>query len=175
MTNHAATEKDIFHVAGDAPDPEGIDPRARGVAPGYDLSNSATGKPLVQYKMSGEELRLEFDVYNDLEGVKPHIMLICPWCLARRGESVGLRIFRDHKHYDFNVDERVPPFPGWSEDQMAKLARSRAGGIGGRLTINEVIGCTWEADPSSMRSQGVNGFAICQWRVKITDNVARDV
>lgn len=154
--------KDVFHVAGDAPDPEGG--RARGVAPGYELSQSAQGHPMLLYKLStGQEIVLEADVYDVAD---KYIYLLCPLCLARGRKNMlrireGIKAFR----YDRLIDP--PTFPGWSDEQM-RHAFPR--GLGGTLSV-EPFECTWEESPELTRG---GGFEKCGWRVSIEKNVVKD-
>lgn len=167
MDTNISPLKDIFHVAGDAPDPDGTG--LRGVSPGYNMTNAALGHPMILYRAGGQELLLEADVYA-LPGEPMRVHLLCPRCLAR-GHTQGLNIRADHKAVAYDVNDAVPVFPGWTRDQMT---RAMPRGAGGRLSV-EAFACTWEEDPTAQRASGVNGLSICGWRVKIDDNVARDV
>jgi len=167
---HEHTEKEIFHLAGDVPDPEGTG--LRGVAPTHDLVKAAIGHPMVLYKINGKEMFLEIDIHVDLT-VQPHAIyahVICPLCLVG-GRQVGLRIHSAAKamHYEREAVPRT--FPGWSKLQMSEAFAKRPGGVGGVLSI-EPFKCTWEEVSDLRRS---NGFATCRWQVAIDNNVARDV
>ncbi len=167
--DHENVTKEIFHLAGDAPDPTGTG--LRGIAPHHDLTRAAIGHPMVLYRINGKELFLEIDVHVDVS-VEPHALyahVICPLCLVG-GRQVGLRIHSGAKslHYDRAAVPR--PFPGWSKLQMDEAFRAR-GGTGGVLSI-EPFKCTWEEMPDLRRR---DGLATCRWQVAIDNNVARDV
>ncbi len=151
--------KEVFHVAGNAPDPEGGD--LRGVSPGYNFTNAALGHPFLQYVLrDGREILLEADVYDD------HIHIICPICQSA-GRTVGLRIRKDQKAYEYDPLVEPPMFPGWVSDQR-KIALPK--GAGGTLSVPK-FRCTWEAAPDSTRKFGL---ARCLWQVSIRNNVVRD-
>lgn len=160
------TIKDVFHVAGDAPDPTGELRGAKGYLPGYDLTKSALGHPMLHYKpKNGPELVLEADVFDGPDGL--YIYLICPRCLAR-GHTNQLRIRKAVKAFTYDAAAIVPPFPGWSRDQFA---RTYPQGVGGSLSV-EPFRCTWEEEPTLRRD---HGLARCDWSVAIERNVVRDV
>ncbi len=161
--NQAGTDlKDVFHVAGDAPDPEGG--RARGVAPGYQLTRAAQGHPMLHYKLStGAEIILEADVYDVPDR---YIYLLCPLCLAR-GRKNMLRIREGIKAFNYEPTASVPVFPGWTMEQMKHAFPNGAGGL---LSV-EAFACTWEEDPTLHRG---GGFEKCGWKVSIEKNVVRD-
>ena len=116
-------KREIFHVAGDAPDPTGG--AARGLAPGYDLTATAAGHPLLFYRLPNDhELILEADVYQ-LPDVAMHIHLICPLCMMA-GRTVGLTITQGNKEMQF-------------ERQVADT--------GNALSTFEAIAGDLEADP----------------------------
>ena len=103
-------KREIFHVAGDAPDPTGG--AARGLAPGYDLTATAAGHPLLFYRLPNDhELILEADVYQ-LPDVAMHIHLICPLCMMA-GRTVGLTITQGNKEMQFERQVAPKPPPGW--------------------------------------------------------------
>lgn len=157
------TVKDVFHVAGDMPDPEGTG--LRGVAPGYDLRRGAMGHPKLLYRLpTGQELILEADVFDGPDG--RYIYLICPRCLAS-GRTNQLRIRAGVKAFTYEASEPVPVFPGWSREQMK---HSFPNGAGGLLSV-EPFGCTWEEQPDLERGFGLG---LCKWRVSIEKNVVRD-
>lgn len=163
MHNSPTMIKDVFHVAGDAPDPEGG--ALRGVAPGYNLTRSAIGHPLMLYRVAGQELILEADVYA-LPNEPMYIHLICPLCLMN-GRTVALRIIEGRKQLSYDPRADVPTFPGWSRDQMLHAFPH---GLGGLLSV-EPFGCTWEEEPNLER--GGMGFSCCPWKVAIENNVVR--
>lgn len=163
MDNPGNNLKDVFHVAGDAPDPEGTG--LRGVAPGYDLTKSAVGHPKLLYKLpTGEEIVLEADVYDGPDG--RYIYLLCPRCLAS-GRNNQLRIRAGIKQFSYERGERVPLFPGWSREQMKHAFPNGAGGL---LSV-EPFRCTWEEAPDLQRDHGLNQ---CTWSVSIDKNVVKD-
>jgi hypothetical protein len=158
------TIKDVFHVAGDAPDPDGTG--LRGVAPGYDMTRAAIGHPKLLYRAGGQELVLEADVHA-MAGQPRYIHIICPRCFAR-GRTQMLTIREDRKQLAYDHLADVPTFPGWSRDQMLHAFPD---GLGGLLSV-EPFGCTWEEEPELERGLG---FSLCGWRVAIDNNVVRDV
>jgi hypothetical protein len=163
--------KETFHVAGDAPDPAGTD--LRGVSPGYDFTRAAAGHPFLHYTM-GREIFIEADVYA-IGDEPPHIILHCPWCIARGRPTnqTGLRIRADAKPFSYEPEGVVPPFPGWTVEQMRHAFPRGAGGL---LSIAEPIACTWEEDPALERGgDGISGLSRCGWKVVIENNVIRDV
>jgi len=166
MTDES-TIKDLFHVAGDAPDPTGGN--LRGVAAGYDLTKSAIGHPMLLYRVGSEEMILEADVY-ELEGLPLHVRIICPICLAM-GRTSGLTIWANQKGMQYEAAGLVPIFPGWTAAQMRQAFGDRPGGAGGRLSV-EPFRCTWEATPELTRRFGL---AQCPWNVAIENNVVRDI
>lgn len=162
---HAATLKECFHVAGDAPDPTGGE--LRGASAGYDLTKSALGRPMLYYALpDGTELVLEADVYA-LPNEPTYIHLLCPRCLAS-GRQNALRIVEGHKALSYDPKAIVPPFPGWTQEQMVHAFPRGAGGL---LSV-EAFSCTWEETPELHRDFGL---AVCGWRVAIDKNVVRDV
>lgn len=149
-------------MAGDAPDPEGG--AAHGVAPGYQLTRSAQGHPMLIYKLpTGVEIILEADVYDVPDR---YIYLLCPLCLAR-GHKNMLRIREGVKAFSYDPAAPVPVFPGWTMDQMRNAFKNGAGGV---LSV-EPFECTWEEVPDLARG---SGFQKCGWRVSIDKNVVRD-
>lgn len=177
MTNDD-TSKELFYVAGDAPDPTGG--RARGVEVGHDLTKSALGHPFLHYRMGSTEIFLEPDVFAPA-GQPPYILIKCPWCTARgKSDKLGLTIRWSAKRFDYDPEGVAPFFPGWSAKQMKETlnpsGNSFAADTGGVLTIYDSIGCTWEEDPELARAgDGVAGFSKCGWKVRIIDNVVSDV
>lgn len=159
------TIKDVFHVAGDAPDPAGELRSARGFMPGYDLAKGALGHPMLLYRpKNGPELILEADVFNGPDG--QYIYLICPRCLAT-GHTNQLRIRQGIKAFSYDPAAVVPTFPGWTAEQMRHAFPKGAGGL---LSV-EPFSCTWEEHPDLQRGFG---FEQCGWRVVIERNVVRD-
>ncbi len=161
---HQPVDKELFHVAGDMPDPSGR--RMRGTAPGYDMTQTAIGHPMLFYRLpNGHELVLEADVYR-LEGQPLYIHLLCPVCMMA-GHTNALTIRENEKSLYYEPEARVPIPPGWDEIQLRK---SFPQGLGGKLSV-EQIACTWEVTPELQRQFGLG---ICPWRVVIENNVIRD-
>jgi hypothetical protein len=159
------TKKEVFHVAGDAPDPIGTG--ARGVALEHRLDRTALGHPMLHYQFgNGQELILEADVYA-LPNQPMYVHLLCPLC-AIEGRSNALRIDQARKSLSYDPRESPPPFPGWTS---ADMARNFPHGSGGLLSV-EPFACTWEAQPDLRRAFGL---ARCPWRVSIVNNVVRNV
>lgn len=150
----ANPSKEIFHIAGDAPDPTGTT-RNRGVASTMRLDRTALGHPKIAYK----DFLLEADVYA-LPDAPMYVHIICPLCRN------ALRITQDNKAIDYDP-KRVPKI----------VTHLRNCGIedmphwGGTLSV-ERFECTWESDPEIRRQFGL---ARCNWRVEIENNIARDV
>jgi hypothetical protein len=166
MDQPSRTLKDVFHVAGDAPDPTGTG--LRGVAPGYRLNQSALGHPMLLWRVpgTGQEMILEADVYA-LPDQPMHIYLLCPVCLMTK-QSNQLSIRADHKKFDYEPFHAVPTFPGWTHEQMAHAFPN---GAGGRLSV-EPFRCTFEMTPDMQRAFGLNQ---CTFSVAIDNNVVRNV
>src|SRR5262245_24168709 len=169
--DHENCTKELFHVAGNAPDPTGTG--LRGVAAHHDLTRAAIGHPMVLYRVPGtsREIFLEIDIHVDVS-VTPHALyahVICPRCLIG-GRQVGLRIHSGAKAMSYDREATPRPFPGWSKRQMDDALRAH-GGAGGVLSIAP-FRCTWEEMPDLRRR---DGLACCSWEVEITNNVAKDV
>jgi hypothetical protein len=165
MDHNSPTIKDVFHVAGDAPDPTGGD--LRGVSPGYSLNQGAEGHPMLWWRLpNGKELILEADVYALPEQPR-HIYLLCPVCLLN-GMQNQLAIREDQKQFSYEPRARVPAFPGWSSSQMAHAFPRGAGGL---LSVAE-FRCTFESVPDLERSFGLGQ---CTFHVVIDNNVVRNV
>ena len=164
--NQGQSKEELFHVAGDMPDPSGTG--MRGTAPGYNLTKSAIGHPMLFYKLpNGKELVLEADVYA-LPGEPVKVHIICPICALSGHKGNSLQISQEQKQLSYEPNERVPPPPGWSARRMREVLPDGAGGL---LSIEE-FGCSWEVQPELQRQFG---FAVCPWRVVIDKNVVRDV
>ena len=158
----------------DARDPSGISPAARGLAPGYDLTKSALGKPLIWYEMSGTPMPMTWDVYLSPDG-SMYIQALCPACIARgrQPDHCGLTIRSQAKPFSFDPRAEVPPFPGMSRDDMYRPRKSGPPAAKtGLLTIEKPIACTWEEDGTARRSFGL---ARCNWKVQVVNNVAKDI
>ncbi len=173
MSNEG-TYKEIFDVVGDARDPAGIDPRARGVAPGHDFTKAATGNPLIWCEVNGLVMPQTVDVYAGPGDVDPHIQMVCPACIARgrSPDQAGLTIRHSQKPFSYERSARVPPFPGFSEADMERARQARPANSWGLLTIEKPIACTWEETPDARRSFGLSR---CNWKVQIVNNVAKDI
>lgn len=158
--------KETFHVAGDAADPTGSS--ARGLAPGYRLTQSAAGHPKCLYAIGGQEMIVEIDVYH-LPDQPMYLHLLCPHCLAREfAERNALRVTADQKQMAYEPGAAVPPFPNWTQAQMAQAFPA---GVGGRLSVSTPFRCTWEIDPRYRERLG----NICDFHVVIENNVIRPV
>lgn len=167
--NEPSNLKDVFHVAGDAPDPTGTG--LRGVAPGYRLTQSAIGHPMLHWAMpGGKELILEADVYA-LPDQPPHIYMLCPVCLLH-GHQNQLSIRGDQKKFDYTppdeAGDRMPTFPGWTREQMRHAFPN---GLGGILSCDP-FRCTFESVPELRRGFGLGQ---CTFSVVIDNNVVRNV
>lgn len=152
----------LFDVVGDMRDPAGIDPHARGVAPGYDFTKHA-GKPLIWVELGTTRIPVTWDVFPAIPGEPAWIQGICPQCVASHpledASQYGLTIREDKKPFEFNPKAEVPPFPGFSRREMAAIKRpGLPDGPGGLLSIEKPIRCD-----------------RCGWHVLIANNVARPV
>jgi hypothetical protein len=149
----AHPSKELFHIAGDVPDPTGTG--LRGAASTLRLDQTAMGHPKIVYK----DFLLEADIYS-LPDAPMYVHLICPLCRH------ALKASQDNKALEYEP-KRVPKI----------VAMLRDCGIddgpywGGTLSV-ERFECTWESDPEIRRDFGL---AVCNWRVEIDNNIARDV
>lgn len=166
MQDSAPSYKEVFHVAGDQPDPTGHTD-LRGVAPGYNLTRSALGHPKVLFMLYGEPVILTVDVYA-IAGEPMNLHLMCPVCIALGRDHVALRIVEGQKAFSYEPGAQVPLWPGWSRDE---IRHNYPEGLGGLLNV-EPFGCTWEETPELRRGFGL---ATCTWRVAIVNNIARPV
>lgn len=156
--------KETFHVAGDAADPTGG--RASGVAPGYRLTQSALGHPKCLYAIGGREMIVEIDVYQ-LPDQPLYLHLLCPHCLAREfNERNALRVTADRKQIAYDAAGVPPPFPNWTQAQMAQAFPQ---GVGGLLSVQTPFRCAWEIDPRYREQLG----NVCDFHVVIDNNVIR--
>lgn len=174
MPNEEAA-KEIFHVAGNVPDPGGTG--VHGISPGHTFTNVAIGHPLLIYKTGADEGILEADVYK-LPGQPMYIHLVCPKCLAR-GVWHGLKITEGQKQFHFEL-EAPPTWPGWSRVNMRSAIARDIFKVephqiphhwGGTLSCMP-FECSFEAEPEPGREFS---FSKCGWRVCIDNNVVRDV
>lgn len=157
-------KREIFHVAGDAPDPSGTG--MRGMAPGYDLTATAVGHPLLFYRLpNGHELILEADVYA-LPGQPMYAYVICPICMMA-GRTIQLAIRQEVKDMHYDPKGRVKPPPGWDANQLRETFPN---GVGGQFSVDH-IECTFEVTPEMRRDFGL---AVCPWQVVIDNNVVID-
>jgi hypothetical protein len=177
MSNLQNNSKEVFQIAGDAPDPVGVDPSARGVAMGHNFTQAAFGKPIVLAQVGDKPVLLTIDLYT-LPGEPKYAHVICPVCLAA-GRRQALRIVEGHKAIGFSL-EQPPTWPGWNRRDMQRAIAETMGITeldklpahwGGRLSI-EPFSCTWETEPEPGREYS---FSRCPWAVAIDNNVARYV
>lgn len=157
------TKKEIFQVSGD---------QSQGVASGVNLTNTALCKPVVLYRSRAMgDLFLTMDVFA-LPGVPMYVVVRCPICQARNPDSEGmdLTIKADHKSIDLD-HKAIPNFPGYTTQELVSaLGLQSVDELRGRISI-EPFGCTWEAEPELRRDFG---FSCCNWKISITNNVAKD-
>lgn len=153
--------KELFHVAGDAPDPAPTG--LRGMSTGYDLRHNALGHPHLHYQYpSGETLVFEADVFGGIPGVPRYILLHCPQCLTH-GRQNTLTIREDFKPFAYDPSAVAPPFPGWTRSDMASAFPL---GTGGLLNLEVECACTWEEEPDLRRAH----FSRCPMRFRIINN-----
>jgi hypothetical protein len=160
--------REIFHVAGDAPDPTGAT-GLEGMSPGYDLRKHAAGRVMCHYSFgNGGEMIAEIDVYQ-IPGEPMRLHLICPHCTARDPKTRNaLNVSADRKQMSFDPAGLAPAFPGWSDAQMA---RTFPRGTGGLLSVADRFRCSWEIDPRHRELIG----NVCDFEVVIEKNVIRRV
>lgn len=160
--------KEIFDVERDVRDPGGT--HLRGDAPGYQLDQTARGRPILFWRMpDGQEIIERVEVYQ-VPGEPMEVHLKCLLCFAAGQTNNGLRITQGHKEvsYDpYGVMKRLPE--GWSRED---LARNFPHGTGGLLSVSE-FQCAWEI--STEFRGAFPGMAVCPWRVVIEDNIIRTV
>lgn len=176
-------KKELFHIAGDTPDQvKAMDPHARGpihTESTMMLTRTAVGHPKVYYKAKdGREFVLTADVYK-FPGEPFKVALFCPLCSVEVPTPDGpkfdihtLEIKGDRKHVEYSPTSIVTmSLP--DEAGVTKMTD-----MGGRLDV-EKFGCTWEVHTGMPVSRGdagviMKGVNLCQWRVVIERNVARD-
>ncbi|MDP2607309.1 MAG: hypothetical protein Q8S00_32630 [Deltaproteobacteria bacterium] len=155
-------EKEIFQVAGDPPTPD-YKPK-NGVMPGYNLTNTATAKPVVLW----QDRLLTLDLYT-LPNAPAYLHLICPKC------HNALKVSQDRKTFSFSANElpkKIAKKTGLQYSELAAdLGLTSIDQLRGVISIHDPIQCTWETEPELRRTHD----AICNWRVVIEDNIARDV
>ncbi len=157
-------KKEIFQIAGD---------QSQGISAGVNLTNSALCKPVVFYRGRGIERFLSLDVYA-LPGTPMYVVIYCPLCEIRDpGNKLNrsLTIKEDNKKIDLDP-KALPKIPGWStKDLVSYLELQNQDELRGRISI-EPFGCTWEEDPTLKRAGF--GLSCCDWKVSITNNIAKD-
>jgi len=132
-----------------------------GRASGVDLTNTAFAHPIIFYTGRFGDKLMMGDYYK-MEGAPSYLSIFCPVC------QNSLRISEDNKRIEYDPDIK-PKFGTMREETI--LAGLEASSLGGLLSV-ERFGCTWELEPALRRSFG---FAVCNWRVVIDNNIARDV
>lgn len=162
------TRKEVFQIAGDQPDPVGTG--LKGVSGGYNLGVNAVARPIVLWR----DRILTIDLYA-LPNTPMYGIIYCPICaeiaVAQGREVPSLKIDQSNKKIDFEPGV-VPKIPGFSTDELVKyLGAESSEAIAGRISI-EPFGCTWEAEPTLRRQFG---FGVCNWKVAIDNNIARDL
>ena len=160
--------KEAFQIAGDQLDPAGTG--LRGKTAGYNLGANVAARPIVLWR----DRLLTVDLYS-MPGAPMYAIIYCPICadaaVSQGREVPSLKIDQRNKKIEF--EPGVPPkIPGFSTSELVKyLGAQSAEDIAGRLSI-ETFGCSWEAEPTLRRQFGLG---VCNWRVTIDNNVARDV
>ncbi len=156
-------KKEIFQVSGD---------QSQGVVAGLNLTNSALCKPVVLYKGRGMERILTLDVFA-LPGTPMYVVLYCPLCQIRDPENKynrSLTIKETNKKIDLDP-KAMPKIPGFSTQELIHdLGLQNQDELRGRISI-EPFKCTWEEDPELKRGFGLS---CCDWKVSITNNIAKD-
>ena len=156
--------KEIFQISGD---------QSQGIMSGANLTNSALCKPVVLYKGRGMELILTLDVFA-LPGTPMYVVLYCPLCQIRDPENKynrSLTIKETNKKIDLDP-EVMPKIPGFSTQELVHdLGLQNQDELRGRISI-EPFGCTWEEDPTLKRAGF--GLSCCDWKISITNNIAKD-
>ena len=152
-------KKEAYPIAGDH--------SVRTSFTGANLTNSTLVKPIVLWR----DRLLTLDVYA-VEGAPPYIILFCPLCRRRDPDSDhSLRICGDNKKIDLAINA-IPNIPGFTTPELVQyLGLPGTEHLRGRISV-ETFGCSWESDPTSKKEFG---FGVCGWRVKIDDNIAREV
>jgi hypothetical protein len=144
----------------------------RGRASGTDMTNSAFRKPVILWR----DRLLTMDVYA-VPGEPMYINTFCPLCEMRYGENLNhsLTIKQERKPFHLEPDampHAVAKKTGMSFEEMARyLKLPTVQHLSGVLTFDEPFNCTWEEEPELRRAH----FAVCQWRVIVENNIARDV
>jgi hypothetical protein len=154
--SHAQTRKELYHIAGDMPDPRGTG--LRGAASTMDLTATAMGHPKIFYRNGSEQFVIEADVYK-LPNEPAYVHLICPYCRN------ALRIVQGEKHIEYDPDGFVPLPRGWD---WREIRQAFPTGLGGLISI-EQFKCVWESEPSLRREYGLSR---CGWRCAVENNVA---
>lgn len=156
-------KKEIFQVSGD---------QNQGVSAGQNLCNNALCKPVVLYKSKAMgDLFLTLDVFA-IPGTPLYAVVRCPMCQAKNPDSKGmdLTIKSDRKAIDLDP-KALPSYPGYTTAQVVQaLGLQSKDELRGRISI-EPFGCTWEEEPDLQRDFG---FSCCNWKVSISNNIAKD-
>jgi hypothetical protein len=135
----------LYHVAGDAPDP--LDGQRRGgVASTMQLTKTALGNPFIRYK----DVVIEADVYAQPDGKGYLVHLICPKCRH------ALRVTSEMKAIEFELPSARHPRGVLSIEPM------RCPWEQGRGTDETA------ADRMEF------GTGMCNWTAAIDRNVAKD-
>lgn len=144
-----------------------------GLMSGPSMTQSAWRKPVILWR----DKLLTVDCYWQ-PNTPLWLHLFCPLCEMRQGPNLqdALKVAQDKKHFELEPDtmpHAVAKKLGMSFEQMAQsLGLNHVNQLMGRLNVTEPIKCTWETEPELRRS---HGLAVCNWRVVIENNIARDV
>lgn len=157
--------KELFHVAGNVPDPTGGS-SALGVQATHDLTSGALGHPqvLTPWKAFDKLTRRDVPLVLELDVYPEYIHLHCPRCLLEERGEVGLRIRTGAKDYGYDPMGRVPLWPGWDVEQVKIVYPN---GLGGLINIAP-FRCTWETASDLKRGFGLQK---CGLFVSIRNNV----
>ena len=152
MSMYDQKREEIFHVAGDVPDPgagaRGVRDDARGELSTVNLQASRTAEVQIRYK--------DFIIYGDVyqfPDAPLKVVIMCPQCRNT------LNISADQKQMEYDF--------------------AAAPSIGGKISI-EPFGCTWEKPDAGAHNKRegsihlITGMKMCGWKVGVSNNVARD-
>lgn len=141
-----AKTEEIYHVAGDVPDPTGTGLRG-------EMSSVNLDSKVAEVQIRYKDTIIFGDVYR-YAGVPLRVVIMCPQCRN------ALTITQDNKEIDYDL--------------------AAAPQIGGRISI-EPFTCPFEApDAGAHRhrsgdgAQIITGMSMCNWRVGVSNNIARD-